>query len=182
MRLTRAIMLLATIGGGFTGFMVTLGVLLQATTISPGQVLIFVIVLSLYAYITWVGLKLAEDNQSQISESTADHLKRAFVLQIPFISSPLIHYKMSSGFNFTTILHGEGASWFWNLGSQFQLNFLTGDKWAIGVNFAAIILFWMAFIEGNKAAVLEHEETDELIEPVTELNSDNEEIKPGAPS
>lgn len=137
-RLVEALLLIASIGGGFTGFCIVLGEIVKATSFSMGHFIIYGSALFLFAFFVYAGLAFAA-NKANIKP-----LKIAFLLQIPWVSSPILVYKLASGFSLSGILHFGGFQFVYNLGSDFNFGILNGQPWGIGFNLAAVILFFLA--------------------------------------
>ena len=67
---------------------------------------------------------------------------------LDFIS--FFFYKVSAGFDLSAIIHTGGYQWHWNLSRSFQLSVFTGNRWGIGLNAAALILFLLTLkVEGS---------------------------------
>src|ERR1700676_2445329 len=81
------------VGGGFTGFAITLQSLLSSRTSPPFSLLLFAVSLALFASVTGSGL-IFVCNPLRIRPIVA-----ALAVQIPWVSSPLIVYKFAAGFH-----------------------------------------------------------------------------------
>lgn len=90
--------------------------------------------LALYAFVTISGLLFAQNPRR------TPPLLVALVLQIPWISSPLIAYQFTAGFHATVgLIGGSLIADFW-LGSGWQLNLFRELPWGIGINLFALLM------------------------------------------
>lgn len=124
----RLIVVAVTVGGGFTGVSIALKGLLAAHGQPPAYYVLIVGFLVLYAFVTVSGLVFVHDPKR------IRLLIVAFALQVPWISSPLVAYKFSAGFQVGAAFIGGhfnvGAFW----GSDFQINFFQRLPWGVGAN------------------------------------------------
>src|SRR3974390_169512 len=91
----RWILLVLTIGGGFMGLALTMEALFKQVTGGFFSYLMGGVALALYIFIIVSGLLFAE------SPKHLTPLRVAFLLQIPWISSPVLVYGLSSGLRIT---------------------------------------------------------------------------------
>jgi general stress protein CsbA len=144
----RLTLITLTVGGGFTGVVVTL----QSLFASLGQgylnSLLTFIGSALYAFVFVSGLIFVQ-NQNRTRP-----LSVALAIQVPWISSPFLTYKFAAGSQLAlsvgNIEDGKvgfhiGTDSF--LGCTFTLNLLQENRWIIGVNVVALtafVLLWRA--------------------------------------
>jgi hypothetical protein len=129
----RLTLITVTVGGGFTGVALTLQLFLR-----PSQPLAYYLLmlafLALFAFITVSGLVFVHNPQR------TDLLIVALGLQIPWVSSPVIAYKLAAGFQVCiALIAGRFAGGF-RLGSDFQINVFQRLPWGAGVNLFALAL------------------------------------------
>jgi hypothetical protein len=131
-----------TVGGGFTGFVVTLQTLLHPHNQKFPSLLSMIVFLVLYGYVTVSGLIIVEN-----SSRTAPVLA-AVALQVPSISSTVVTYIFNSGLSLfvgitgpqqeRAFAHFQFDLWW---GSSWRFSFFQDDGWRIGLNLVALILF-----------------------------------------
>lgn len=136
----RRLHLVLTIGGGFVGVAATL----QTTLTTPSPNPIYYAMMAgfglLYGYGMFVGLRLVERPAETL------HLLVYYCLQVPWISSPLIAYRFTSGFHLSGGIIDGRLSTLFRLGSDWQFSFLLDAPWGIGVNgFALAMALFLAF-------------------------------------
>jgi hypothetical protein len=129
----RLTLITVTVGGGFTGVALTLQLFLR-----PSQPLAYYLLmlafLALFAFITVSGLVFVQNPQR------ADLLIVSLGLQIPWVSSPIIAYKLAAGFQVCIALIGGRFAGGFRLGSDFQINVFQRLPWGAGVNLFALAL------------------------------------------
>ena len=86
----RLLFITITVGGGFTGFVLTFQSLFNSPHQRPLNVLLTIIFLALNAYVFVSGLLFVRDEQR------TRPVMAALAIQIPWISSPLMVYKFAS--------------------------------------------------------------------------------------
>jgi hypothetical protein len=101
--------------------------------------LVLLLLVGLYGYGIFVGLKLSE------GPIPIEHLRFYFALQIPFISSPLISYRFCSGLQATVAILQSGLAWDCRLGSEWQFSLLGSAPWGCGVNLIALIMVFVLY-------------------------------------
>ncbi|MCX6952924.1 MAG: hypothetical protein NTV51_12280 [Verrucomicrobia bacterium] len=76
-----------------------------------------------------------------------------YCLQVPWISSPLIGYRFTSGFNVPGAIVGGKLNGGFRIGSDWQFNFLQAIPWGVGLNLFALVMAWIliAAKEPNQA-------------------------------
>lgn len=138
----RLALITMTVGGGFTGFVVTLQSFFGSLGQSPLNLLLMAVAIALYAFIFVSGLIFVHDPRR------TKPLSVAFAIQIPWVSSPFLTYKLAAGseaaLSVGNIEEGRvgvhlGADSL--MGSTFAFNLLRGDRWIIGVNLIALTIF-----------------------------------------
>lgn len=130
----RLLIITATVGGGFMGLSLCIGILLRGIS-GLGSIVVFLAAVSIFGYILYAGLRACA-YPDEIANTGL-----ALWLQVPWVTSPIISYRLSAGYSFSASYYPPvDFGFFFNLGSEFILNLLRPDRWGIGVNFAAIIL------------------------------------------
>lgn len=87
----RLTLITMTVGGGFAGFVGTLQSLFNSPGVSTFKLVLILIFMGLYVFVTVCGLLYVND------PGRTGPLVAALALQIPWISSPLIVYKFAAG-------------------------------------------------------------------------------------
>lgn len=90
--------------------------------------------LALFAFITTSGLVFVHNPQR------TELLMISTALQIPWVSSPLLAYRLAAGFQVSVALIGGRLNGGFRLGSDFQINVLQRLPWGVGVNLFALLL------------------------------------------
>jgi hypothetical protein len=133
----RRLLLVLTIGGGFVGVLLTIPFLAQADkVIAYVMVIAFV---ALYGYGIFLGLKLSE------GVAPLRALRVYFALQIPFISSPLVAYRFSTGFQTTIAIGQSRLAVDWRLGSEGQFALFSSAPLGIGLNIVALAIVLLLY-------------------------------------
>jgi hypothetical protein len=131
--------IILTIGGGFLGFVLTLQALLGAQDPKPIFYAIMAVFLVLYAYGIYTGMRIAD------GKSGTYHLIVFYGLQVPWISTPLIAYRFTSGFHVSVaFLEGKLTGTF-RIGSDWHLSFLQPAPWGAGLNIFALVMLLLLF-------------------------------------
>jgi hypothetical protein len=143
LRLTLVVVL---VGGGFVDL--AAGTEQFSTLVSkgiPGQILFcLLILLALFELVA--GLLLVHDSEHRAL------LRSAIALQIPWISSPIIRFQLICGFGACFWLRPglpelDGLSryvgWRWQIGGFETLGLGGQAEWNIGLNFVALLLFFL---------------------------------------
>jgi len=132
----RLTLITLTVGGGFTGFSVTLQQLFNPQSQQPGYFVLLIVFLALYGFITASGLVFVQNPRR------TGPLVVALAMQIPWVSSPLVAYRFTSGFHITIGLIGGSFGGGLHLGSDWQCSVFQQLPWGIGVNlFAVLVVF-----------------------------------------
>jgi len=129
----RLTLITLTVGGGFTGVALTLQLLLRPSQ-PLAYYLLMVAFLALFAFITVSGLVFVHNPQR------TDLLIVALGLQVPWVSSPIIAYRLAAGFQVSVALIGGRFAGGFRLGSDFQINVFQLLPWGAGVNMFALAL------------------------------------------
>jgi hypothetical protein len=130
----RLTLITVTVGGGFTGVAIALQALLGPQVQGVGNSILIFAFLALFAFVTISGLVFVQNPQRTIP------IAIALVLQIPWVSSPLIAYKFAAGFQVCASFIGGQFNGGLRLGSDFQINLLQQLPWGAGCNFFALAL------------------------------------------
>ncbi|WP_226648594.1 hypothetical protein [Microbulbifer variabilis] len=133
-KLIRRVLLFASIGGGSIGsIMVAIDIatsdqLTKETVISNGLLIV------VFIYTVYAGLQFSR------SRSSIKNLTRAFFLQIPWITSPIISFKIASGIgaSFAIIYSTLNYKYRLSLGADYTLSLYSDQPLGIGINLAAV--------------------------------------------
>ena len=135
----RLLLILMTVGGGFTGFAFTLQGLFSASSVL--NFLLTLAFVGLYSFVTISGLLFVQD-PSRIRPILA-----ALAIQVPSISLPFFAYHFAAGFDTFVGLRsaqaGDQTSFHLSglIGGMWQLAFLRDNPLLIGINPVALTLF-----------------------------------------
>jgi len=164
----RLTLITMTVGGGFAGVLITGHSLVH----SEGQGLPYLVImaafLTLYTLVTASGLLFVHDPRR------VQPLFAALATQIPWISSPLIVYKVAAGFHAVlTIGSPEEVGTFGVhfgaealLGSMFSFVFCSAKTpWSIGVNLFALLLLVLLWKSARTS--------DPVMQPIATLTADS---------
>jgi hypothetical protein len=130
----RLTLITVTVGGGFTGVAITLQALLERQGQPPLYYVFMLAFLALFAFVTVSGLVFVHH-----PERTGPMIV-TLALQIPWVSSPIITYKLAAGFQVSVALIGGRFAGGFRLGSDFQINFFQQLPWGAGINLFALAL------------------------------------------
>jgi hypothetical protein len=133
----RRLLLILTIGGGFIGIGLTAPFFSQADKVIAYIALLAF--LGLYVWGIFLGVRLSEGSAS------LRHLRLYFGLQIPFISSPVIAYRFSTGLQVTLAMIRSGLRCDWRLGSEGQFAISSAEPWGIGINVVALAIVCLLY-------------------------------------
>jgi hypothetical protein len=146
----RLTLITMTVGGGFSGLVLTFQALLSGIT-SRNQpfynLLIMGIFLVLNAGVTVSGLLFVYDSHR------TNPLLAAIAIQIPWISLSLFEYRFGTGFQFFLRMNGPAKGedlafhlgWAFFLGSNWSLSFSQEPQFGLGINIWALtmlVLLW----------------------------------------
>ncbi|HTW94815.1 MAG TPA: hypothetical protein VMD30_08485 [Tepidisphaeraceae bacterium] len=135
----RWLLLVFTIGGGFTGVVLTTELMFQPQ--NAMNLALLGCMTALYAFTVVAGLLFA------------DHPRRiwplivAWIMQVPWISSPVIAYGFGEGLRLTVAVADSKLTWGLRFGTDFQFFLFQDRPVAIGLNLVAltfVILLFMA--------------------------------------
>lgn len=131
----RRLYIILTVGGGFTGVAVTLQVFLSFDESDWMIDVLYLGSIGLYTYGIFAGLRFAENERDK------KHLILFYWLQVPWISSPILGYRFTSGFHLSGIFIERDLKGFFRIGSDWQFNIVnTSLPWGIGLNIFALIM------------------------------------------
>jgi hypothetical protein len=130
----RLTLITLTVGGGFTGFVGTLPSLLRHGSQQPVLFLMFAGFLALYAFVAASGLLFIQ-NEKQILP-----LLIGFAVQVPWISSPVLAYQFTAGFNVSVGLFAGRLGWVVRLGGDWHCVLGQKAAWGAGVNLFALFI------------------------------------------
>ena len=128
------------ISGGALGVTVTTTTLFQTHRVV--EWIIYIVFSCVFAWGAWCGVKLLE------AQPGAERANLWFwLIQVPFLTSPVVAYSLTSGFHFTLSLDLPSfvlGMNFW-LGSTFNFSLLQSDQpFSIGANvFALAVFLWL---------------------------------------
>lgn len=130
--LIRSTLLIVSIGGGFMGSVTALNYFLAFNRLTIEGSIVNGLALTVFLYALYAGL--------QFSKSTANtkQLSRAFLLQVPCLSSPILTYKIATGISLSLMYSAHGSNYFIGLGANYALAIFNDRPWGLGVNLAAI--------------------------------------------
>jgi hypothetical protein len=130
----RLTLVTVTVGGGFAGVAMTLRSLPTAHSQPPIYYAFALAALALFTFVTISGLIFVHD-----SERTGLLIISLFI-QIPWVSSPIIAYKLATGFQVSVVFIGGRFAGGFHLGSDVQLNLFRQFPWGVGINLFALVL------------------------------------------
>ena len=130
----RWILILLTVGGGFTGLVTTVQAMSQPEVTGLIYFLIYGAFVILYLFTVLSGLLFADNPRCTIPAVVA------LALQIPWVSSPILAYSFSAGFRLSVVLSGAGISFGYRFGSDWQFFLFRDRPWAIGANIFSLVV------------------------------------------
>jgi hypothetical protein len=146
----RLTLITMTVGGGFTGFVLTLQALQSGLT-SHNQPALNLLTMGFFlllnAGVTVSGLLFV------CNPDRTNALFAALAIQVPWISSSLIAYRFATGFELVLSINGPAKGedlafhlgWAFFLGSSWSLSFSQEHQFGLGVNVWALtmlVLLW----------------------------------------
>lgn len=148
----RFVVILMTVGGGFSGFVANLQFLFESSHLEPGTFFLSFVALGLYGFVILSGLIFVQDSK-RLSPLVA-----AFVLQIPSISAPAIVYRFTAGLDAIVAVAVKGPLAFnlgfdLRLGARWQLSLSQQGPWSVGVNVVALFLV-ILLCKANQSNIL----------------------------
>ena len=130
----RLTMLVMTVGGGFTGFVMTAQLLsANFSSLRAADRAIAISFATQYSLVVCAGLLYAHDPRRLVP------LAVAFALQVPFVSSPLLSYRFTAGAHATVGIVGLNLVAAARLGCDFQFTLAPPQPWGLGVNLLAVL-------------------------------------------
>jgi len=140
------------IGGGFSGFSLTIMRIPEVLKTQPVYLVIAFLFLALYAFVTASGIACV-----QKPERTAP-LIFSFAIQIPLISSAFITYRFFAGFHVTIGVTGGGFFARCDLGSGWFCGlFQNPPPFGLGINLFALLMV-VLLIRSHRAVLRDIEE------------------------
>ncbi|WHI49648.1 hypothetical protein P3339_14335 [Microbulbifer sp. MLAF003] len=128
----RSTLLIASIGGGFMGCVSALNYFFAFSSWTIGGAIVNGLALTVFIYTLYAGLQFSK------SASNTKQLSRAFLLQVPWLSSPILMYKIGTGISLAFMYSSHGGNYFFSLGANYSMAIFSDRPWGIGVNLAAI--------------------------------------------
>ncbi|WP_444921719.1 hypothetical protein ACJJID_04840 [Microbulbifer sp. CnH-101-G] len=142
----RQILLATSIGGSSVGI-----IMVAVDTVASRELTFYKVignsfVFTFFVYSLYAGLTFLKDL------SNIEHLERAFIAQIPWITSPVVNFKIATGIGASFLLTCPPISGTYRLsvGAEYALSFLNEQTWGIGVNLAAISFLALIKLYKNK--------------------------------
>lgn len=149
----RLLVVLMTVGGGFTGLSITFGAFERVTNAGSLTIATLWIFMAMYAFVAAAGLLFVYD------PNKTGPILVAFALQIPWLSLPVLEYHFAAGLS-TAIAFGparvaQDALSMVDLGGHFETAFqfsfgtVQEGPWRIGINLIAAMLFVLAWLSAR---------------------------------
>lgn len=155
----RLLLVLMTVGGGFTGVSVTSNLFDSSNKNGSVAVVITLIFMALYAFVVAAGLLFVYDSRR------VGPMLVAFALQIPWVSLPVFEYRFAAGLNAAMAfgpprvaqdaLSMIDLSGHLETAFQFRFGTVQEGPWRIGINLAAALLYvllWLSVRTPSKKA------------------------------
>jgi len=129
----RWVFIVISVGGGFTGIAIISEAMFRQEA-SLATWMIYGIAMILYLFTVVSGLIFADNPRRTLP------LMVALIVQIPWVSSPIIVYSFCAGFRIAAGLLDGKIVLNWRLGSYVEI-FLFGSShpWGAGINFFAVL-------------------------------------------
>lgn len=134
--LMRQLHLVLTIGGGFTGIVLTVAAVFNTKESNPLFYAMMLAFIGLYSFGVYAGLQFADDRESK----DLDLLIAYYWLQVPWLSSPVLSYRFASGFQVSGGWSGNQPFGGFRLGSEWQFSLAKAAPWGIGLNVFALVM------------------------------------------
>lgn len=138
----RYLALIVTIGGGFSGIVFSMAAFYRM----DGSLIYLIIIslfIGLYSFIVFSGLRFSVTNDYQ-------KIHYALMLQIPWVSSEVIAYRLSSAFQMSVLFKEGGLDWRIKLGSDFDFFlFNTNLPQGMGINLFALLVLILVIKYGK---------------------------------
>lgn len=158
----RLLLILITVGGGFTGVVLSLQLVGEAKDQGAFQVVVALAFVGMYAFVTGSGLLLAHD-----PKRTRPVLV-SLALQLPWVSCPVFVYEFAAGMHAAFTLGTPddsdriGLHLGWNLlvGSHCLFRFADYQEvpWTFGVNLVPLILMTLMLRSSTSLDAKPHDE------------------------
>jgi hypothetical protein len=142
----RLTLITLTVGGGFTGVVVSSQALFSPQVKGPALILMCSVFVTLYVFVLAAGLLLAHNPQRVMP------VVAALALQIPVVSSPLVSYRFASGLVAAVGLGENGSFWLIRFGADWQFNLLQPLPWGVGLNLVPVVLLGALGLSGRHGA------------------------------
>ena len=136
----RLTLIAMTVGGGFTGFVYTFEAIMNSSNQSFAILLIYIVFLALFAFVTASGLLFVHDAKQ------TGPLIVAPAIQVPCIYSSLFSYKFATGLEGAVLLGSPNSligitfNGEMFLGGTWQFDLLKEQPWRSGINFVPLVL------------------------------------------
>lgn len=133
----RLTLITMTVGGGFTGLVVSLQIFIQSLGQQWPSILIAAIMLLLYIYVFVAGLLFVQSPQR------TGPLFWALLIQIPWISSSILVFNFAAGLGFLLGIKyadsgiGFAPGWYYAIGAHSDLVVMRHNPVIIGMNICA---------------------------------------------
>jgi hypothetical protein len=105
----RRSLVVLTVGGGFFGAVISTDTLFAAKNTPVFGYAMIALVIALYTYGIFAGIRLSEDARHY------GHVLFFYALQVPFFSSPILLYRFACGFHATIWVVGFSFGWMFRL-------------------------------------------------------------------
>ena len=169
----RLTLITVTVGGGFTGSVLTFQSLIGSRSQKPLILLVISVFFALNVCVTVCGLMFVHD------PGRTRPILVALAVQIPWISSPLVVYKFSTGFNAVLSLGsperaGDFAfqlGWASFLGRSWKFALFEGNEWRIGINVFALVIFILLWKSVRASVPIVRPATSAAPEPNSTLSA-----------
>ena len=138
----RRVLGILALGGSFLGLALGSGLLVSTNSLLTGFLL--VPFLGMYVWGIWCGTSLLEQRENSVRANVM-----FWVVQIPYLTSPIVGYNFASGsLVYVTYMPSTSSpGLLYRFGSQFEYSLLkTGTPFIFGINILAIaVVFWLTY-------------------------------------
>ncbi|WP_444886655.1 hypothetical protein [Microbulbifer sp. JMSA008] len=130
----RKILLATSIAGGSIGSIMVAADTMISRELTFNKAIGSSLVFAFFVYSVYAGIKFLR------FPSNIKHLERVFIAQIPWITSPILSFKLATGVgaSFLLIYPPFSDTYRLSIGAEYSLSPLSEQTWGIGVNLAAI--------------------------------------------
>jgi hypothetical protein len=151
----RLLLIVATVGGGYTGFSITAGTFSSFIPHGPFTELIGLTFMALYAFVTAAGLLFVYD------PCWTRPMLVAIALQIPWVSLPVFEYHFAAASYVAATLGpprqaGQLLTYALtaDLGADFKFRFASvlSGPWSVGINLFAVLLYVLLLLSSRTPA------------------------------